>query len=389
MATTPSATPPSTPTIHCPVNYSNLNESWCDIQYKSGCSSSGSISHLHHTVNPEILEKLLQEAQRESQSPSLSKSYPAHTAKNYQVFPEPSSIQSQTSMDSLSNSVHQLDTSTPMLVTFDTSHKQMSPLNSQNIPTSPINKIEDDIAKTLTNFNNMINSPINCSQCFTHKQQMEKLIEKQQDTEKQLNILRKEYEEKCLSKTPDFMSQSTTSSISSSSVNEDEDLKNLNSKSVSHLVASSLKRQNSSSSTLISMANNNNNNNYSTQGLTELSSFGYASGIYNYNSCPGTNLNPDNGDWIKYWPSRPQCQPPKEFNFVHPNSAKSKLNNIRNMDISDKESTESKGIIAKYIQCDSISKILFTHMASFIVGATLMFLVLRRHFSLRSSMTMK
>lgn len=381
MATTPSATPPSTPTIHCPVNYSNLNESWCDIQYKSGCSSSGSISHLHHSVNPEILEKLLQEAQREAQSPALAKSYPAHTAKNY-VFPEPSSIQSQVSTDSLSNSIHhQHDTSTPMLVTFDTSHSPKA-----NNPASPINKIDNSIAKTLTNFNYMISSPIDCSHCFSHKQQMEKLIEKQQDTEKQLNNLRKEYEEKCLSKTPDFMSESTTSSISSSSVIEDDVLKNVNSKSVSHLVASTMKRQNSSTATLISIANNNVN---PTQGLTDLSSFGYSSGIYNYNSCPTNNLNQDSSDWIKYWPSRPQCQPPKEFNFVHPNSAKSKLNNIRNMESSDKEVAESKSIVAKYIQCDSISKILFTHMASFIVGATLMFLVLRRHFSLRSSMIMK
>ena len=41
-------------------------ESWCELHYKSGCSSTGSISHLNHSVNPEILEKLLQEAQKDS-----------------------------------------------------------------------------------------------------------------------------------------------------------------------------------------------------------------------------------------------------------------------------------------------------------------------------------
>jgi hypothetical protein len=69
MATTPTditTTPPSTPVIHGPLNIDYLNESWCELQYKSGCSSTGSISHLNHSVNPEVLEKLLQEAQKES-----------------------------------------------------------------------------------------------------------------------------------------------------------------------------------------------------------------------------------------------------------------------------------------------------------------------------------
>jgi hypothetical protein len=60
MATTPNettTTPPSTPVIFAPVNWDNLGDSWCDIKFKSGCSSTGSISHINHTVNPEILEK--------------------------------------------------------------------------------------------------------------------------------------------------------------------------------------------------------------------------------------------------------------------------------------------------------------------------------------------
>ena len=115
---------------------------------------------------------------------------------------------------------------------------------------------------------------------------------------------------------------------------------------------------------MVSIANTNSCNVQNTN--TDLNtSFGYASGIYNYNS-----PNTESADWTKYWSSRPQTQPPKEWNLVHPNSAKSKLNSLRNMD-DENDDEETKGIFAKYINTDNINKILFTHMASFIVGATL------------------
>jgi len=361
MATTPSATPPSTPTIHHTVNYENLNESWCDIQYKSGCSSSGSISHLHHSVNPEILEKLLQEAQREIISPNTQTKQNSYFHFKDNVFMMPEQLNTTSNNNNNNNkneSHHQIDSSTPMLVTFENSSSPISPIKI-NIPTSPINKIEDDIAKTLTQFD--------CTKCFTQKQQIEKLLEKQMEQEKQLNLLRKEYEEKCLSKTPDFMSSSSRSSFSSASLSDDQD--EANKKCQVNKIVSSLKRQNSSNTTLVSLTNTNANNNYS-------------SGIYNYNSCIG-NGNSDSPDWMKYWSSRPQCQPPKEWNFVHPNSAQSK--NIRKMDAEEAK----KGTLAKYVNCDRIGKLLFTHMASFIVGATLMFLVIRRHLNIHNSIYMK
>lgn len=362
MATTPSATPPSTPTIHHTVNYENLNESWCDIQYKSGCSSSGSISHLHHSVNPEILEKLLQEAQREIISPTQTKNSYFHFKDNVFMMPE----QTNTTSNNINNhnETPQLDSSTPMLVTFENSSNTISPIKI-NIPASPINKIDDDIAKTLTQFD--------CTKCFTQKQQIEKLLEKQKEQEKQLNLLRKEYEEKCLSKTPDFMSSSSRSSFSSASLSDDQD--ELKKKCQVNKIVSNLKRQNSSSTTLVSLTNTNVNNNVKTFN-------GYSSGIYNYNSCIG-NGNSDSPDWMKYWSSRPQCQPPKEWNFIHPNSAQSK--NILKMNAEE----DTKGILAKYVNCDNIGKLLFTHMASFIVGATLMFLVIRRHLNIRNSIYMK
>lgn len=337
MSTTPSATPPSTPTIHCPVNY--LNESWCDIRYKSGCSSTGSISHLHHTVNPEILEKLLYEAQREANSPTKS--------------PFPADPQTLSMTECLVDSIHHnlMDTSTPMLVTFETSSGILSPIISK-APTSPISQ------KTLT---------LDCSQCLTQRQQITKLQELQILTEQKLNSLRKEFEDQCLSKSPDFMSRSSRSSISSSSILEceDQDLRS---------VFPGLKRQNSSSATLVSVNAANVNS--------------YASGIFNNCGPVGMGSSEQTtADWTRYWSSRPQKQPPKEWNFVHPNSAKSKLNNM--LDTESDEPEEDKNILAKYMSCDSISKILFTHMASFIVGATLMFLVLRRHINLRSSVYMK
>lgn len=344
MSTTPSATPPSTPTIHCPVNYgNNLNESWCDIQYKSGCSSSGSISHLHHTVNPEVLEKLLYEAQRESASPTHVK------------LPEPSNRLEQSSNECLVDSIHKLDTSTPMLVTFEAGTCD-SPIN----PTSPISKIPSPLTQSLAT---VLSPVVDCSQCHFQKQQIARLLERQSDTERQLTLLRKEYEEKCLSKTPDAMSQSIDSSISTSSLNEQQDRK----RSQVESLVSSLKRQNSSTATLVSLTHNQGTN-------------CYASGIFNHNA------GPEAADWTKYWASRPQTQPPKEWNFVHPNSAKSKLNKMQNM---DSTADNSNSIIAKYVSCDSIGKLLFTHMASFIVGATLMFLVIRRHLNLRSSIFMK
>ncbi len=199
-------------------------------------------------------------------SPMHAKSYPA--SNDIFLMPETtSSVSSQ--IDSLTNSVHQLDTSTPMLVTFDTSVKT----SSINAPASPISKIDT------TTFS-IIKSP--CVKCFTHKEQIEKLLEKQKETENQLSTLRKEYEEKCLSKSPDFMSRS--GSISNSSLNESQDIKSR------------------SSATLV-------NTNSNGPVLTDLSGLGYSSGIYNYNS--NGNLNTESADWMKYWQSRPQTQPPK------------------------------------------------------------------------------
>jgi integral membrane sensor domain MASE1 len=78
-------------------------------------------------------------------------------------------------------------------------------------------------------------------------------------------------------------------------------------------------------------------------------------------------------DWLKsHWSSRPQMQPPKEWNFIHPNSGQSKYNIQRKLDLM--ENKNSRNVIGQLI---------FTHVASFIVGATLMFIFLKRYNSVR------
>lgn len=70
MTTTPTAvTPPSTPTINPFFNTDRINDSWCDINFRSGCSSAGSSHPLNQSINPEILHKLLQDAQRDPTLP--------------------------------------------------------------------------------------------------------------------------------------------------------------------------------------------------------------------------------------------------------------------------------------------------------------------------------
>jgi hypothetical protein len=50
-----------------------IADSWCELKFKSGCSSTGSIKNqLNQSVNAEVLEKLLHEAQRETNYPSTS-----------------------------------------------------------------------------------------------------------------------------------------------------------------------------------------------------------------------------------------------------------------------------------------------------------------------------
>jgi hypothetical protein len=95
-------------------------------------------------------------------------------------------------------------------------------------------------------------------------------------------------------------------------------------------------------------------------------------------------------DWMKYFASRPQSQPPKEWNLVHPNHHAASSKSLRSLD--EKQPVQQSLVSTEYAEAAnynimgsvkllngagivkegmSLSKIIFTHVASFIVGATL------------------
>ena len=176
---------------------------------------------------------------------------------------------------------------------------------------------EDD--DTLLNNNNTNVNTINdklincndgkCSDCIKHKKQIDLLIEKQIYHEKQLIKLRKEYEEKMLSKSLELTS-STTSNANHHNSNTDTP-----------------KSTSSSSSSFIINTDYNYNyakySSYSPPSLNQASTNESNSNNYIYlnnasSATTNTNINYDNSlkttstnDWMKYWSSRPQINPPK------------------------------------------------------------------------------
>ncbi|CAF0779047.1 unnamed protein product [Brachionus calyciflorus] len=383
MATTPTTTtttPPSTPILHH-INIDFLNESWCELQYKSGCSSTGSISHLNHSVNPEVLEKLLQEAQKEL-SP-LPKCDSSVSSLFYQDISPSSSIKKiEKSTEPERNT--QKSNRVVKTTVINKSNKNLVNLNSSNsikpIVNSKINVydydsyeedddvdldyVEDDTydETNFSSFNNerttvpgapgpAVSTP--CQNCIKHKKQIELLIEKQIDNQKELIKIKNDFEVKLLNKSLEIScaSSSTPTVIAS-------------------LTPTSRNDKSICTSPILSKSGSN---------------------------TPGQKVI-NSQDWIKYFSSRPQAQPPKEWNFVHPNSAKSKIDNLRKHmsedilinDASLNKSNEQMNYSSlvnsfKVLSKENIGKLLFTHMASFIVGATLMFLVFKRHMNIRNS----
>lgn len=411
MATTPTTattTPPSTPVIHGPLNIDYLNESWCELQYKSGCSSTGSISHLNHSVNPEVLEKLLQEAQKESYSltllsteflppklppqPPLTSSTASPKSLIAEILSSPSSLSSmatvKTPMSSSSSTEITVKSEAGSRNTHSgggvsdstvliSSHLLAGGVNTQKRCADYINSDdcggdedvdleyvdeEDEEVIDINSTHELKNQIVEpkCTDCVKHQQQIDTLTERQKYHEKQLIKLRKEYEEKILLNKSLLISSSSSSNEAS-------------------LVSSLCKNSNDVNS-------NVSPNSYSPPSL--------ASNVINSNVNTNENLNNNNinktlsgstHEYINYWSSRPQAQPPKEWNFVHPNSSKSKLNNLNKFSEDLSASDKNDSLTVKLLSKVSIGKIIFTHMASFIVGATLMFLVFRRHLNVRSS----
>lgn len=372
---------------------SDYKESWCELQYKSGCSSTGSISHLNHSVNPEVLEKLLQEAQKElSPVPKCDSSIASLFFQDISPSSSIKQVDKLTHLIEPKNTHHIIPNKLIKTTVIDKTNKNLVNLNASNsikpIVNSKINVYDDNVYNddddvdleyveddtydetSFDNFNaertNVPGAPgptvsTPCQNCVKHKKQIELLIEKQIDNQKELIKIKNDYECKLLNKSLEI---SCTSSSSSSST-----------PSTVSVISPSRTDKSICTSPLLSKSGTNTPNNASSQNAAVINS----------------------NDWIKYFSSRPQAHPPKEWNFVHPNSSKSKIDNLRKnmnedillIDTNNKSSEQLNynNIVNsfKVLSKENIGKLLFTHMASFIVGATLMFLVLKRHLNIRNS----
>ncbi|RNA29870.1 BCL2 adenovirus E1B 19 kDa -interacting 3 [Brachionus plicatilis] len=347
---------------------SDLIESWCELQFKSGCSSTGSISHLNHTVNPEVLEKLLQEAQKEL-SPIPKSESPLSL-----FFQDISPSSSIKQVDQAEPAHEMMNSRVVKTTIINCTNKNLVNLNSSNsikpILKSNISVYEDsydeedadleylgdescgnNFKHLNTDRSNALGAPgpavsTPCQNCINHKKQIELLIEKHIDNQKELIKIKNEFEVKLLNKSLEISCSSSTPTGAPASPSRVD-------KSIS-------------TSPILSSSKSGTNT-------------------------PKYPINTDNNDWIKYFSSRPQAQPPKEWNFVHPNSAKSKVDKKENFFINDsfvKSSDQSNCIVNsfKLLSKENIGKLIFTHMASFIVGATLMLLVLKKHLNVKNSL---
>jgi hypothetical protein len=444
-------------------------ESWCELQYKSGCSSTGSISHLNHSVNPEVLEKLLHEAQKESQSPLTASPPPLLAMPLIKSFDSFSAISNATTstigsdMTVLSKSpnssfqeVDKMKKSTTNAVSISnnnnisTSSISAVTQSSQAIKTSayvnvnksmvasssksvaseqvfmPIKNVhqstmfvyDDDLycgggdsddsvdleyAEEENDTNNEASSSDNnknngspagasnntftdttssqmmtrsvkeqqkkkdhvdtCTHCSKHRSEITHLLEKQIAQEKEMIRLRNEYEIKLLNKSLEIShSSSSKSKFMTSSPSP------LSPPSLSSTSGITTPIYSSSSKTAANAVDG---------GLVETMS----------------NQPINTKDWMKYFASRPQSQPPKEWNLVHPNHHASSAKSLRSLDekiapqptsslVGSTEYAEAANYnimgSVKLLNGNgngkegmSLSKIIFTHVASFIVGATL------------------
>lgn len=265
-------------------------ESWCELQFKSGCSSTGSISHLNHTVNPEVLEKLLQEAQKElspipksdsslslffqdiSPSSSIKKMDQAESAHAHEV------INSRVVKTTLINCTNK------NLVNLNSSNS-IKPILKSNISVyedsfdeedADLEYLEDESCrnnfKSLnTDRSNALGAPgpavsTPCQNCIKHKQQIELLIEKHIDNQKELIKIKNEFEVKQLNKSLEISCSSSTPTAGPVSPSH-----------VDKSICTSPIFSSSKSGT----------------------------------NTPKYSIQTDNNDWIKYFSSRPQAQPPK------------------------------------------------------------------------------
>ena len=245
-------------------------ESWCELQYRSGCSSTGSISHLHHTVNPEVLEKLLQEAQKEVAQQSAVAALLAETTAAAVEMPKSMSMSSHNSFANPSNS----DSTAQFVLPSQRSSEINSPFTSLTPPLLvPADATE-------------------CTHCLVHKQQIESLLEKQHEQSRIiLNMQRRQ--EELLTKSPKLISTPPSISSFAAVVAAGGSCSPTGAYPPSPAAVAAALRRQSSSSSLVG------------------SNTGVSGGMTNSASTPVGMGAAEPTDWMKNWASRPQNQPPK------------------------------------------------------------------------------
>lgn len=210
--------------------FSDYVESWCELQFKSGCSSTGSITHLNHTVNPEVLEKLLQEAQKELSpipksesslslffrdiSPSSSIKQIDHSEPDQQV--KNSRLVKTTLINCTNKNLVNLDATNslkPILKSnasdesYDEEDADLEYLEDESCVNN-LKKFSTDRSNALGAPGPVVSTP--CQNCIQHKKQIELLIEKHIDNQKELIKIKNDFEVKLLNKSLDIDSLSST-----------------------------------------------------------------------------------------------------------------------------------------------------------------------------------
>jgi hypothetical protein len=232
---------------------------------------------------------------------------------------------------------------------------------------------------TFTNDDEINKTPsplIKCNQCNTHKKEVKLLMEKQRQQEQEIVKLKRKLMNDYESKSPDalLISLSSTSSSSSVSVTPPSQQQPLihpyhlrDSKKTAAELAAAIKRQNSG---IIGCDSNKKINNTNNK-LSQSHDFSTTS----------------TSDWSKFWTSRPQTKPPKEWKITQKTSTNNNDNNNLTDDFNKKTNETSIGHLNLNMNAElfidrtkriffantseSIGKLIFTHFASFIVGATL------------------
>jgi hypothetical protein len=280
-------------------------------------------------VNPEVLEKLLQEAQKESSSKPNSPLFlmaeaPLPSGHNEYVTINPNEsstlIISSTQLSNRQRDGELIDVSndasTSLIVQMEehSCSSINSPITIITPPTyAPPNinyknsscQYKQDVSMIMNT-----SSLSECTNCAKNRQEINKLLEIQLEQQRQILMLRKQNEDKLLSRTPQLLSSSQSFSHAS---NEDSKVPSSSSStepSTPPALASSFRRRQSNSSigfnnSSYGGAENNQNDNY------ENSSTSAEYGGFLASNTISKAYGGQSNDWMKYFSSRPQINPPK------------------------------------------------------------------------------